>query len=88
MAAAAAAAGLSHLYVEVGTSPGGFFGTRWLDELLPAARAAGVRVIGSVYPCLDDLAADLAGALLAVVLLRLLRRHTALSAKRRTVASA
>ena len=63
VAAAAAAAGLSHLYVEVATSPGGFFGARWLDELLPAARAAGVRVIGSVYTCLDDPAADLALAL-------------------------
>jgi hypothetical protein len=63
VAAAAAAAGLSHLYVEVATSRGGFFGTRWLNELLPAARAAGVRVIGSVYVCLDDPAADLALAL-------------------------
>jgi hypothetical protein len=63
VAAAAAAAGLSHLYVEVATSPGGFFGTRWLDELLPAARAAGVRVIGSVYACLNDVVADLALAL-------------------------
>jgi hypothetical protein len=58
--AAARANGLSHLYVEVATSRGGFWGARWLDALLPAARAAGVRVIGSVYPCLDDLAADLA----------------------------
>jgi hypothetical protein len=63
VAAAAAAAGLSHLYVEVATSPGGFFGARWLDSLLPAARAAGVRVIGSVYVCLDDVAADLSLAL-------------------------
>jgi hypothetical protein len=63
VAAAARANGLSHLYVEVATSRGGFWGARWLDELLPAARAAGVRVIGSVYPCLDDLPADLALAL-------------------------
>jgi hypothetical protein len=60
VAHAAAAAGLSHLYVEVATSRGGFWGTRWLDALLPAARAVGVRVVGSVYVCLDDLPADLA----------------------------
>jgi hypothetical protein len=60
VAQAARANGLTHLYVEVATSPGGFFGARWLDDLLPAARAAGVRVIGSVYTCLDDVAADLA----------------------------
>jgi hypothetical protein len=57
---AARANGLSHLYVEVATSRGGFWGARWLDELLPAARAAGLRIIGSVYPCLDDLPSDLA----------------------------
>jgi hypothetical protein len=60
VAAAARAAGLSHLYVEVATSQGGFWGRPWLDELLPAARAAGVALIGSVYACLDDLPADLA----------------------------
>ncbi|HZS00127.1 MAG TPA: hypothetical protein VFE37_15545 [Chloroflexota bacterium] len=60
VAHAAAAAGLSHLYVEVATSRGGFWGARWLDALLPAARAVGLRVIGSVYVCLDDLPADLA----------------------------
>ena len=65
VAAAARANGLSHLYVEVATSRGGFWGARWLDELLPAARAAGLRVIGSVYVCLDDLPADL-GLSLAV----------------------
>lgn len=58
--AAARANGLSHLYVEVATSRGGFWGARWLDDLLPAARAAGLRVIGSVYVCLDNLPADLA----------------------------
>lgn len=60
VARAARASGLSHLYVEVATSRGGFWGSRWLDELLPAARASGVRVIGSVYACLDDLPGDLA----------------------------
>jgi hypothetical protein len=49
--------------VEVATSRGGFFGGRWLDELLPATRAAGVKVIGSVYTWLDDLPADLELAL-------------------------
>jgi hypothetical protein len=60
VARAARAAGLSHLYVEVATSRGGFWGARWLDALLPAARQVGVRVIGSVYVCLDDLPADVA----------------------------
>jgi hypothetical protein len=60
VAEAARANGLSHLYVEVGTSTGGFWGARWLDELLPAARTAGVRVIGSVYACLNNVANDLA----------------------------
>lgn len=55
--------GITHLYVEVATSRGGFFGKQWLDELLPAARAAGVKVIGSVYTCLSDVPADLALAL-------------------------
>ena len=55
---------MGHLYVEVATSRGGFFGGPWLDELLPAARAAGVRVIGSVYAYLDDLPADLDLALM------------------------
>jgi hypothetical protein len=59
VAAAARDAGLTHLYVEVATSRGGFFGDRWLDELLPAAQAAGVKVVGSVYVWLDDLATDL-----------------------------
>lgn len=60
VAAAARANDISHLYVEVATSRRGFWGARWLHELLPAARAAGVRVIGSVYPYLDDLPTDLA----------------------------
>jgi hypothetical protein len=63
VAQTARTAGLSHLYVEVATSRGGFFGGPWLDELLPAARAAGLRVIGSVYTCLADLPADLALAI-------------------------
>lgn len=60
VAEAARANGLSHVYVEVATTRGGFFGGPWLNELLPAARAAGVRVIGSVYTDLDDVPADLA----------------------------
>ncbi len=63
IAEAARANGLSHLYVEVATSRGGFFGRRWLGELLPAARAANVRVIGSVYAWLDNVPGDLALAL-------------------------
>jgi len=59
IATAARHAGLTHLYVEVATSRAGFFGDRWLDDLLPAAHAVGLKVIGSVYVWLDDLPADL-----------------------------
>lgn len=59
VAAAAQANGLTHLYVEIATSRGGFFGAPWLDELLPAAQTRGISVIGSVYVWLDDLSADL-----------------------------
>lgn len=56
--AAARAAGLTHLYVEVGRSNGGFYGATGLVALLPAAHRAGIRVIAWVYPYLEDLPAD------------------------------
>jgi hypothetical protein len=39
VAAAARANGLSHLYVEVATSRGGFWGARWLDDRRPLPHA-------------------------------------------------
>ncbi|HZS86047.1 MAG TPA: hypothetical protein VFE42_00965 [Chloroflexota bacterium] len=58
--AAAQAAGLTHLYVEVGRSRDGFYGADGLASLLPAAHRAGISVIAWVYPFLDDLPFDVA----------------------------
>ncbi len=58
--AAARAAGLSHLYVEIAESSRGFYGAPGLAALLPAAHRAGLRVIAWVYPYLHDLPADVA----------------------------
>jgi len=63
--AAARAAGLSHLYVEVGRSNKGFYGGPGLAALLPAAHRAGIRVIAWVYPFLRDLPGDVAMGLAA-----------------------
>ena len=60
LVAAARAAGLTHLYVEVGISGDGFYGAPGLATLLPAAHRAGLSVIAWVYPSLRDLPADLA----------------------------
>jgi hypothetical protein len=57
---AARAAGLSHLYVEVGDSAHGFYGGPGLAALLPAAHRAGIRVLSWVYPYLINLPADVA----------------------------
>jgi hypothetical protein len=58
--AAARAAGLTHLYVEVGRSRDGLYGARGLAALLPAAHRAGIRVLAWVYPFLANLPADVA----------------------------
>jgi hypothetical protein len=55
---AARQAGLSHLYAEVAISRLGFYGRNTLDRLLPVAHAAGIKVIGWVYPYLQDIATD------------------------------
>jgi len=60
LVATARAAGLTHLYVEVGISGSGFYGAPGLAALLPAAHRAGLAVIAWVYPYLRDLPADLA----------------------------
>src|SRR2546423_7791973 len=57
---AARAAGLSHLYVEVGDSAHGFYGRAGLAALLPAAHRAGIHVLTWVYPYLINLPADVA----------------------------
>lgn len=51
--ARAQATGLTHLYVRTGSSIDGFDAAAFLDVLLPAAHAAGLRVIGWDFPYLD-----------------------------------
>jgi exo-beta-1,3-glucanase (GH17 family) len=58
MIRAAQLSGLTHLYAEVAISQYGFYGRNTLDRLLPAAHAAGIKVIGWVYPTLADVASD------------------------------
>ena len=62
---AARAAGLTHLYVEVGRSPDSFYGARGLAALLPVAHRAGISVMVWVYPFLANLPADVAMSLAA-----------------------
>lgn len=57
---AAKALKLSHLYVEAGESEGGFFARGTFDSLLPAARAAGIRVIAWITVSLADVPRDVA----------------------------
>jgi hypothetical protein len=65
LVATARANGLSFLAPEVGTSRRGYWAGGELDALLPAAHAAGLRVIPWVYTWLTDLPADLGLALAA-----------------------
>jgi hypothetical protein len=55
---AAKLAGVTHLYAEVAITQYGFFGRNTLDRLLPAAHAAGISVIGWVFPDLANIAGD------------------------------
>jgi hypothetical protein len=58
----ATAAGLTHLYLRLGSSKGNFYGQGELDKLLPVAHAAGLKVIGWDFVYLTDPAADAARA--------------------------
>ncbi len=58
--------GLTHVYVRTGSSKGGFYAQAYMDELLPKAHAAGIRVYGWDFPYLDDVNADVSRALAAV----------------------
>jgi hypothetical protein len=51
--------GLSHIYVRLGSSRMGFYAQRDLDNLLPVAHAAGLKVIGWDFPYLHDVSADI-----------------------------
>ncbi len=56
------ATGLHYLYVHVGSSTGGFFGQSFLDQLLPAAHAAHIRVYGWDFPYFTPPEADVSRA--------------------------
>ncbi|HEY3238299.1 MAG TPA: peptidoglycan-binding domain-containing protein, partial [Acidimicrobiia bacterium] len=54
----AKAVGLTHLYLRVGSSKKGFYNQYGLNNLLPVAHAAGIKVVGWDFPYLFDPAAD------------------------------
>src|SRR5206468_713948 len=54
----AQAAGLRQLWVRTGGSKQGFYGHHVLDQLLPAAHAAGIRVIAWDFAAMSDPVAD------------------------------
>ena len=58
--------GLTHLYVRTGSSWMGFYAQPFLDRLLPAAHAAGIRVYGWDFPNLADWQVDAERALAAI----------------------
>ena len=64
--ARAKAVGLTHLYVRTGSSWDGFDGGPFLDRLVPAAHAAGLRVYGWDFPRLISVPDDVARAKEAV----------------------
>jgi hypothetical protein len=58
--------GLSHIYVRTGSSWDGFYAAPFLDAILPAAHAAGIRVYGWDFPRLIDVQSDVNRALAAI----------------------
>ena len=52
------ASGLSHLYVQTGSTKKGWIGEEVLSELLPATKGTGLSVIAWDFPKLDDPEAD------------------------------
>lgn len=68
--ARAQATGLTHLWVRMGSAWDGFNVAPFVDRLLPAAHAAGIKVIGWDFPKLEPVEADIARATTMI-------RHTA-----------
>jgi hypothetical protein len=64
--ARAKATGLTHVYVRTGSTNEGFYAAPFLDQILPVAHAAGLRVYGWDFPRLIDPAADVARAVAAI----------------------
>jgi len=58
--------GLTHLYVRTGSSWDGFYAGDFLNRILPAAHAAGIRVYGWDFPRLISTTDDVARAAAAV----------------------
>ena len=58
--ARARAAGLSQVWVRIGDSFNGFYGAQILTALVPAAHAAGIKVVGWGFPYLYDPVGDAA----------------------------
>src|SRR5205085_2613776 len=61
--AKAKATGLTHLWVRMGSAWDGFNVAPFVDKLLPAAHAAGIKVIGWDFPKLEPVDADVQRAL-------------------------
>lgn len=59
MLKAAKLAGITHIYTEVAISQYGFYAENSLDRLLPAAHAAGLKVIAWVYPQFQSISDDI-----------------------------
>jgi hypothetical protein len=59
MVRAAKLAGITHVYAEVAISQFGFYAQNSLDRLLPAAHAAGLKVIAWVYPQFHSVSDDI-----------------------------
>ena len=57
--AKAQATGLTHLWVRMGSAWDGFNVAPFMDKLLPAAHAAGIKIIGWDFPKLDPLGPDI-----------------------------
>ena len=59
--------GLTHLFVRTGSTWMGFYAGPFLDQLLPAAHAAGIRVYGWDFPSLEDWSGDVNRAVAAII---------------------
>ncbi|HUR49678.1 MAG TPA: peptidoglycan-binding domain-containing protein [Acidimicrobiales bacterium] len=58
--------GLSHIYVRTGSSKMGFYAQQYLNDFLPRAHAAGIRIYGWDFPYLFDPGADIARSMQAI----------------------
>ncbi len=61
--------GLTHLYVRTASLSQGFYAAPFLDQLLPAAHAANIRVYAWDFPYLDNVDGDVARAVQAITYL-------------------